>query len=143
MQAIDTRNRSWYGSLTDEETVKYNKALWTQQRFVSSCKGAFQEHYLEWTNELVNVHFNTLRHHPQLQFQLLQALAIGKPQFHEWLAPGKKGTETKLFKFIKEHYAHYNDDEAMLFISLHDKQQLKDLLSDHGLEKKEIKAMVK
>ena len=50
MRAIDTRDRNWYDSLTDEETVKYNKNMWTQQRFISSCKGQFAEHYLEWTN---------------------------------------------------------------------------------------------
>lgn len=146
MAAIDTRNRKWYDSLTEEEKEKYNKGIWTQQRFLSSSK-AFTAGYLEWTNELVNVHFNTLRYHPQLQFQLLQIVAgaagNGKSQFHEWIAPGKKGTETKLFKFIKENHSHFNDDEVELFISLHDKDQMRSYLEEYGLEKKEITALLK
>ena len=146
MRAIDTKDRKWYDSLTEEEKIKYNKNMWTQQRFVSSSKSNTAD-FLDWTNDLVNVHFNELRHHPQLQFQLLQLAAgvagNGRPQFHEWLAPGKKGTETKLFKFIKENQSHFNDDEIELFISLHDKDQMRSYLSEYGLEKKEITALLK
>lgn len=143
MSALDTKDRNWYDSLTDEETVKYNKNMWTQQRFISSCKGQFAEHYLEWTNELVNVHFNTLRHHPKLQFQLLQALSLGSSQYHEWISPGKKGTDTKIFRFIKENYLNLNDDEVELFIGMHSKDDLRELLGDFGLSKKEATAVLK
>ena len=115
-------------------------------RYTSSTKHDIkdiEEHYLLYTNELVNVHFNTLRHHPQLQFQLLQALGLGKQMYHPWIAPGKKGTETKLFKFLKQHYDNYNDDELEMYISHHDKDELQELLQDFGLEKKEIKALLK
>jgi hypothetical protein len=136
--AIDTRDRNWYDSLTDEETVKYNKTLWTQQRWISSCTGKYKEHYLEWTNEIVNVHFNIMRHHPKLQFQLLQALSMGENETHEWISPGKKGTDTKIFKFIKEHYPQFNDDEVELFISVNGNSNLFELLYDFGLTEKEI-----
>lgn len=146
MRAIDTKDRKWYDSLTEEEKTKYNKGLWTQQRFVSSSKNNTAE-FLEWTNELVNVHFNELRHHPQLQFQLLQLAAGvaggGRTQYHEWVAPGKKGTETKIFKFIKENHSHFNDDEVELFISLHDKDQMRSYLEGYGLTKKEITTLLK
>ena len=144
MRAIDTKDRAWYDSLTDDEKKKVG--LWVLMRYTSSTKHDIkdiEEHYLLYTNELVNVHFNTLRHHPQLQFQLLQALGLGKQMYHPWIAPGKKGTETKLFKFLKQHYDNYNDDELEMYISHHDKDELQELLQDFGLEKKEIKALLK
>ena len=48
-------------------------------RYTSSAGDKnFTEHYLEWTNEVVNVHFNKLRQHPELQFKLLQLVGLGK-----------------------------------------------------------------
>ena len=111
MRSIDVKDRTWYNSLTDEEKKKVG--IWVLMRYASSVKHGikdFEEHYLEWTNELVNVHFNTLRHHPELQYQLLQAVGLGKVQYHPWIAPGKKGTDKPLFKFFKEKHPEYNDD---------------------------------
>ena len=144
MSAIDTKNRSWYNSLTDEEKKKVG--IWVLMRYASSVKHDIkdiEEHYLTYTNELVNVHFNTLRHHPELQFQLLQALGLGKPMFHPWIAPGKKGTETKLYKFFKEYYTEYNDDELLLLLSQFTKDELKEKLEEFGLDNKNIKELMK
>lgn len=144
MRAIDTKNRNWYSSLTEEEKKKVG--IWILMRYTSSVKHNikdFEEHYIEFTNELVNVHFNALRHHPELQFKLLQALGLGKVMYHPWVAPGKKGTETKLFKFFKEHYVEYNDDELMLMMSQYSKPELNDLLEEFGLDKKNIKDLLK
>ena len=144
MRAIDTKNRNWYSSLTEEEKKKVG--IWILMRYTSSVKHNikdFEEHYIEFTNELVNVHFNALRHHPELQFKLLQALGLGKVMYHPWVAPGKKGTETKLFKFFKEHYVEYNDDELILMMSQYSKPELNDLLEEFGLDKKNIKDLLK
>ena len=78
MSAIDTKNRTWYNSPTDDEKKKVG--IWVLMRYCSSVKNNvtdIEEHYLEFTNEIVNVHFNTLRH-PELQFKLMQAIGIGK-----------------------------------------------------------------
>jgi len=144
MTAIDTKDRSWYNSLSEDEKKKLG--IWILMRYTSSVKHDikdFEEHYLEWTNELVNVHFNTLRHHPELQFKLLQALGLGKSMYHPWIAPGKKGTETKLFKFFKEHYVEYNDDEIILLLSQFPKDELKEKLEEFGLDNKSIKELMK
>ena len=66
MSAIDTKNRTWYGTLTDDEKKKVG--IWVLMRYLSSVKNNvkdIEEHYMEFTNEIVNVHFNTLRHHPE------------------------------------------------------------------------------
>ena len=62
-------------------------------RYCSSVKNNvkdIEEHYLEFTNEIVNVHFNTLRHHPELQFKLMQAIGIGKQMYHPWIVSQKR-----------------------------------------------------
>jgi hypothetical protein len=144
MRAIDTKDRDWYNSLTDEERKKLG--IWVMMRYVSTVKHDikdFEEHYLEWTNELVNVHHNILRHHPQLQFQLLQAVGLGKSMFHQWIAPGKKGTDSKLYKIFKELYPQYNDDELELFTLQHTEHEITEILEELGYDKKEIKKIIK
>lgn len=144
MSAIDTKNRSWYQNLSDDDRKKLG--MWVLMRYASATQHDikdFEEHYLEWTNELVNVHFNTIRHHPELQFQLLQAVGLGKSMYHPWIAPGKRGTESKLFKFLREHYSHLNDDELLLFIEQHSDSEIVSLLEEFGLDKKKIKEITK
>ena len=95
MRAIDTKDRKWYNSLTEEEKSKLS--LWPLMRYTSSAGDKhFAEHYLEWTNEVVNVHFNKLRLHPELQFKLLQLVGLGKTTYHPWIAPGKRGKKNKI-----------------------------------------------
>jgi hypothetical protein len=146
MRAVDTKDRRWYDSLSDEERAAYDKQLWIQMRYVSSVKSSikdFEEHYLEWTNELVNTHFNTLRHHPQLQFQLMQALGLGKSQFHQWIAPGKRGTENKVFKFFADMYPSMNDEEIEILLSQYTEAEVIDLLEETGMKKSDIKKLLK
>ncbi|MDA9302719.1 hypothetical protein N8072_00925 [bacterium] len=137
MSAIDTKNRAWYNSLTDEEKKKVSP--WMLMRYASSVKHditEFEEHYLEWTNELVNVHFNTLRHHPELQMQLLQVVGIGKNQFHPWLAPGKRGKSDKMVELVAGKYPHLNDDEINIYLNTLTTKQTKDLQEDLSEKKK-------
>ena len=57
MSAIDTKNRTWYNSPTDDEKKKVG--IWVLMRYCSSVKNNvkdIEEHYLEFTNEIVNVH---------------------------------------------------------------------------------------
>lgn len=144
MRAIDTKNRTWFNSLSEQEKKKVG--LWVLMRYTSSVKHdikELEEHYLLYTNELVNVHFNTIRHHPELQFQLLQALGLGKSMYHPWIAPGKKGTETKLYKFLKNHFSEYNDDELDIYLNQFSKEEIKEKLTEFGLDDKTIKDLTK
>ena len=79
MRAIDQRDVGWWDSLTEEEQKKVG--IWILMRYTSACDSNHDEirdHYLTMTNDLVNVQFNTLRHHPQLQHRLLQIVGIGQ-----------------------------------------------------------------
>lgn len=142
MRAIDAKDRRWYDSLTEEEKGKLG--MWLLMRYTSSAgEKMFQEHYLEWTNEVVNVHFNKLRKHPQLQWQLLQLVGLGKPTYHPWIAPGKAGKVTKLQKWVQENYPHLNDDEVDIFIGVRNKEDFIELFEEYGLDKKQIKDILK
>ena len=142
MKAIDTKDRKWYNSLTDEEKSKLS--LWPLMRYTSSEGDKnFKEHYLEWTNEVVNVHFNKLRQHPELQFKLLQLVGLGKPTFHPWIAPGKRGKKNKIHEWVIKNYSHLNDDEVDIFISTRTKEDFISLFEEYGMTKKEIKELLK
>lgn len=128
MSAIDKKNRNWYNDLTADEKKKVSP--WMLMRYASSVKHDvidFEEHYLEWTNELVNVHFNTLRHHPELQIQLLQVVGIGSNQFHPWIAPGKRGKSDKMVELVATKYPYLNDDEINIYLNTLSVKQVKDL----------------
>jgi len=128
MSAIDKKNRNWYNDLTADEKKKVSP--WMLMRYASSVKHDvidFEEHYLEWTNELVNVHFNTLRHHPELQIQLLQVVGIGSNQFHPWIAPGKRGKSDKMVELVATKYPYLNDDEINIYLNTLTVKQAKDL----------------
>lgn len=146
MKAIDTKNRNWYDSLTADEKKKVSP--WVLMRYVSNVKNDavsdIEEHYLEWTNELVNVNFNALSKHPQLQVQLMQVVGLGKSQFHVWQAPGKKGgTDSKIHQIFLDLYKHLNFDEVNLLISQYTKDELADILEQNGYKPKDIKKILK
>ena len=142
MKAIDTKDRSWYNSLTEEEKSKLS--LLPLMRYTSSAGDKnFTEHYLEWTNEVVNVHFNKLRQHPELQFKLLQLVGLGKATFHPWIAPGKRGKKNKIQEWVVKNYSHLNDDEVDIFISTKTKEEFISLFEEYGMTKKEIKELLK
>lgn len=142
MRAIDAKDRGWYDSLTDEEKKKLG--IWLLMRYTSNATDKlFAEHYLEWTNEVVNVHFNKLRKHPQLQFQLLQLVGLGKPTFHPWIAPGKAAKKDKISEWVSQNYKHLNDDEIEIFLSGHTTESLTQLFEEYGMDKKSIKELLK
>lgn len=146
MKTIDTKDRSWYQSLTDEEQKKVSP--WVLMRYTSAVQQdrnpAFEEHYLEWTNELVNVNFNALTKHKELQIQLMQAVGIGTSQYHPWIPPGKKsGNDSKLHQILLDIYKHLNFDEVDILIQQQTKAELEDLLEQHGHKPKDIKKILK
>jgi len=140
LKAIDTRDISWFNSLSDEEKKKLT--IWQLMRFVSSCDSknkSINHHYLTMTNDLVNVHFNTLKNHPELQFRLLQVCGIGTSQYHAWIAPGKRSKDNKIAEWVSQAlYPQFNDDEIDLFLSKNTKDDLKQIAIEMGLQDKEI-----
>jgi hypothetical protein len=143
MRAIDTRDRSWYKSLTAEERAKYDKQLWVQMRYASSVNGINAAQYLMLVNEFVNVNFNTLKHHPQLQHYLLQLAGSGKAEFHPWIQPGKGVVKDKFMTWLSKEYPEYSNEELELLLEINGKEVFIDIMEQQGMTKKEIKEIVK
>tara|TARA_B100000902_G_scaffold146720_1_gene143791 strand:+ start:6213 stop:6683 length:471 start_codon:yes stop_codon:yes gene_type:complete len=147
MRVLDTRDTAWYPSLTEDELKKLS--LFVLQRWMSALQSsdvALQEHYLEYVNEFSNRHYNTLRHHPELQIKLLQIVGhtAGKTRRqHAWIRPHSAGKGSKLGKWVAEHYAHYNDDEIELLLATNTKEDWTSLFEEYGMDKKQIKALLK
>ena len=143
MRAIDQRDVGWWDSLTEEEQKKVG--IWILMRYTSACDSnhdQIRDHYLTMTNDLVNVQFNTLRHHPQLQHRLLQLVGIGKSQYHPWIPPGKRQKKNKVADWLIKLYPSINDDELdLLFQST--KAEFKALAEQTGMTDKDIKALFK
>ena len=143
MRAIDERDVGWWDTLTEEEQKKISP--WVLMRYTSACDtnhDSIRDHYLSMTNELVNVQFNTLRHHVQLQHRLLQVVGIGKGQYHPWIAPGKRKKKNKVADWLLALYPQLNDDELDILLQS-TKAELKSLAESTGMTDKDIKALFK
>jgi hypothetical protein len=148
MAALDRRNFSWYDNLSEDD--QKSLSMWVLMRYASSTSSnvaEINEHYLTMANELVNVHFNDMRHHPALQWRLMQCAGIGTNQFHNWIKPMKKKKDTssnsRLFTFYETKFPHLNDVEIEMMIGLHSEAELTEFLLEHGLSAKEIKVLLK
>lgn len=144
LDALDKKKRGWYSNLSDED--KKQISPWVLMRYLSSSQNnnrQFIDYYLEMTNDVVNVHFNSVRHHPELQIQLMQAVGIGRTEYHPWIAPGKKGKESKMHSIVSDFYPNLNDDEVELFVQNNSKEELVDMLDQLGYSKKDIKKILK
>lgn len=148
MKAIDCRKFEWWGSLTEAEQKKVN--MWVLMRFASSVASPsndITEHYVTMMNEFVNVNFNIMRHHPELQHRLMQIVGIGSQQSHPWIAPPKqkkgKTQNATLVNFILQLHPFLSDTEIDMFISMTGKEELKAKLIEAGFVNKEIKEMLK
>ena len=116
MRAIDCRDFAWWDNLTKDEQAVMEKQMWIQMRWASCVDGANTAPYLMIVNDFTNLHFNSLRHHPQLQHRLLQLAGAGTKQRRDWIAPGKKGKKNKLAEWLMTQYPTLNDAE---FISMY------------------------
>jgi hypothetical protein len=148
MSAIDRRKHSWYSKLSEEE--QKSLSMWVIMRYCSSTDSKvseINEHYLMLTNELVNVHFNDLRHHPELQLRLMQCVGIGSDQYHSWIKPGKRkkgvSINTRIHEFFLTLYPHLNDDEISIIIAQMGENGLKEILANAGVPANKVKDYLK
>ena len=91
MRQLDSKNREFYDSLTDEEKKKFSNYLMI--RWGSSVQGSqeLQEYYVQSCNHYLNKHFFTINQHPKLQWLCATAVSPGMGSMkHDWIAPKKK-----------------------------------------------------
>jgi len=142
MTAIDRNDFDFYANLTPAEKKAFSP--WMAMRYTSSAKGMDAYHYLLMVNDIVNVDFNVLKKHPELQWKLLCVCGKGSNAFHPWIPPGKGNKKvSKLANFLHEMYPTYNRKEIELVQELNSKDDLKQLARDHGMDDKAIKELFK
>ena len=135
--AIDKRNKTFYNSIDTEQQKKFS--IWLYMRYASSVNDPiFRDHYLEMVNDLVNVNFNDLTKHKELQWLLISLCGIGKKQFHPWIKPGKRKEKPKIKTWLAKAFLNLKDSELDTLIELNTIDELKDYATQQGLTDKEI-----
>jgi hypothetical protein len=136
MMALDSKSRTFFTDLTDEERKKFSN--FTMIRWASSVTGSadMQEFYLVSTNERLNKHFFTINKHPHLQWLCATAISPGLGnQRHQWIASKKKeassNNETK--KLLMAVLPNAKIDEIELLAKLTSNAEMKEIANSYGL----------
>jgi hypothetical protein len=137
MRCLDSKNRDFYDSLTEEERKKFSNYLMI--RWGSSVVGPseLQEYYLVACNERMNKHFFELSKHPKLQWLLATTVSPGMGNHrHQWIPPKKKEKgNNEVKKTLMELYPTMKADEIDMLSKLITKKELKELMKDLGNDK--------
>ena len=137
MRCLDSKDRKFYDSLTEEERKKFSNYLMI--RWGSSVVGPseLQEYYLVACNERLNKHFFELSKHPKLQWLLATTISPGMGNHrHQWIPPKKKEKgDNEIKKALLELYPTMKADEINLLSKLITKKELKELMKDLGNDK--------
>jgi len=142
MRVFDSKDRTFYRELTEEERRKFSTFLMI--RWGSSVQGSteLQQYYLLACNENLNKHFFELSRHPELQWLLATTVSPGMGTFrHNWIKQKKReGSNNKAVKFLRQIYPTLSEDELELLASINDTADLKQLAREHGWDDKRIKS---
>lgn len=142
MRAFDSKNRSFYAELTDEERKKFSNFLMI--RWGSSVQGSpeLQAYYLLSCNENLNKHFFDIGNHPELQWLSATTVSPGMGNFrHDWIKQKKReSSNNKAVKFLRNFYPTYSDDDLELLAKINTTEELKQLAREHGWDDKRIKS---
>lgn len=142
MAAFDRKNRGFYDSLTDEEKKKFSPFLMIRYGATVAGNADLQAYYLMSCNENLNKHFFDISasQHKKLQWLLATTVSPGMGnQFHQWIKLGKKPTDNKSVKFLRELHPHLKEDDLKLMSDLNDKDELKAYAKGLGWADKDIK----
>ena len=137
MRCLDSKDRTFYDSLTEEERKKFSTYLMI--RWGSSVVGPseLQEYYLVACNERLNKHFFELSKHPELQWLLATTISPGMGTHrHQWIAPKKKEKgDNEIKKTLMDLYPTMKADEINMLSKMITKKELKELMKDLGNDK--------
>ena len=137
MVQFDSKNRSFYDELTDEERKKFSNYLMI--RWGSSVQGSadLQGFYVIATNERLNKHFFAVNKHPKLQWLMATSVSPGMGTFkHQWIAPKKKDSNNSAVKKqLAELFPNMKQDELDVMAAITSKKEIEQYLKEHGNEK--------
>lgn len=142
MRAFDSKDRTFYRELTEEERKKFSNFLMI--RWGSSVQGSteLQQYYLLSCNENLNKHFFDLARYPELQWLSATTVSPGMGNFrHDWIKQKKReSNNSKIIKFLRQLYPDYKEDELELLSQINSINDIKQLAKEHGWDDKRIKS---
>lgn len=142
MRAFDTKDRTFYRELNEEEQKKFSTYLMI--RWGSSVQGSteLQQYYLLACNENLNKHFFDLSRHPELQWLSATTVSPGMGTFrHDWIKQKKReSSNNRVVKFLRQIYPDYKEDELELLAAINNIDDIKQLAREHGWDDKRIKS---
>jgi len=142
MAQFDRKNRTFYDELDEQEKKKFSPFLMIRYGATVAGTADMQAYYLMSCNERLNKHFfdiNTTQH-KKLQWLMATTVSPGMGnQYHQWIKLGKKATDNKNVKFLRELYPHLKEDDLKLMAELNDKDDLKAYAKGLGWADKDIK----
>ena len=129
-----------WDEFTEEQKKEVN--FWLLNRYVSSVKGSFDKQALAVfkTNEYYNKNWESLKSvDNKLKWQLLCISGNTKNvEFHEWIGHKKRdSSNSKISKFLSQHYTTLKEDEIELLTRLTTKQEVRELARDLGYDEKD------
>lgn len=141
MSSIDAKDYDWFDKLSIAQQEKFSS--WIYMRWGSSVVDRdplMTSYYLQAVNQRVNKNFSALKKHPKLQYLLMASASpgLGK-QYHQWIAPGKRGSVPKLRKVLQIIYPHANEQELDLLENVNELDDVVQHLMDMGWTDAEIK----
>lgn len=142
MLAIDRKNMSWYGDLSDEQQKAFS--AWMMMRYASSVQGSNAASYLFMVNECVNKNFSDLSKHPELQWLLFTLCGSSKKEYHPYIKPPtSRKKKNKVSEWLSKQYPLLKADEIAMLQEINDTDDFKSLAREAGMTDKEIKELFK
>ena len=142
MAQFDRKNRAFYDELDDQEKKKFSPFLMIRYGATVGGNPDLQAYYLMSCNERLNKHFfdiNTTQH-KKLQWLMATTVSPGMGnQYHQWIKLGKKASDNKNIKFLRELHPHLKEDDLKLLSELNNKDDLKAYAKGLGWTDKDIK----
>ena len=138
MKAVDSRDKTWYHRLSDDEKKLYSPYMsmkWTAA--VEHKDKVIQEFYIEEVNDNVNKHLWTLsKHHKSLLWRLTAMCGSTFHMFHKWFYPKKKKTtEKSKMKELQELYPNAKQADLNVLDTTLTTKQFKELKQQYGIDK--------
>jgi hypothetical protein len=141
LKAADKRDYDWYDKLSKEEKKIFNPLV--PMKFLSAVEGSYSDHYLEMTNDFLNVGFWDLTDHPELVWKIFCIVGSGRSERHTWIKmASSKASVSKIDKILLKQYPHLDNMELEILKKKFTVDTLKDFLKDLAMTDKEIKPIV-
>jgi hypothetical protein len=142
MSQFDRKNRMFYDELDEQEKKKFSPFLMIRYGATVTGNADLQAYYVISCNERLNKNFfdiNTTQH-KKLQWLMATTVSPGMgTQYHQWIKLGKKVSDNKNIKFLRELYPHLKEDDLKLMSEINDKDDLKTYAKGLGWSDKDIK----